>query len=375
MRRVERLLTGSVLRPPRARSCSGAQYGLGARHARPADGRRRAQAIRSSRSGCRTSAHGQHRQVHVAAAADHPIASVDVLAMPGWTSTVQTRHLANPDHDRRRLASARWRPVITWTRRQDRRPGSTASSRSWPRASRPTPTSSSSRPSRATTTARRSSWIETQPNAEHPAPTVEPDRRGPRERRRRPPPSRGLVLHEGHRGEGDRVERLVEGARHRGARVGGIGLIVAIVAVVLARKRPAGAETEPRVSTPASLPPRRPAVFVALAALLWVACRLDGVASAHAVLEASTPADGSVVPTSPAKVTLQFSEHVTLTIGSLRVFDRNGHRVDQGTRRTAPRTRSSRSGCARTSLRAPTPWPGRSSRPTPTRCTAASSSR
>ena len=83
-------------------------------------------------------------------------------------------------------------------------------------------------------------------------------------------------------------------------------------------------------STPGLAAARRPAVFVALAALLWVAAGWTGVASAHAILEASTPADGSVVPTSPAKVTLQFSEHVTLTIGSLRVFDRNGHRVDQG---------------------------------------------
>jgi copper transport protein len=83
-------------------------------------------------------------------------------------------------------------------------------------------------------------------------------------------------------------------------------------------------------STPGLAAVRRPAVLAALAALLWVAAGWTGVASAHAILEASTPADGSVVPTSPPKVTLQFSEHVTLTIGSLRVFDRNGHRVDQG---------------------------------------------
>jgi copper transport protein len=74
---------------------------------------------------------------------------------------------------------------------------------------------------------------------------------------------------------------------------------------------------------------RAPAVLL-LGALLWLALGSGSVASAHAILEASTPADGSVVPTSPAKVTLQFNEHVTLTLGSLRVFDGSGKRVDLG---------------------------------------------
>jgi len=54
------------------------------------------------------------------------------------------------------------------------------------------------------------------------------------------------------------------------------------------------------------------------------------VASAHAVLESSNPADQSVLATSPSKVTLTFGEAVTITGGAIRVFDGQGHRVDEG---------------------------------------------
>lgn len=63
---------------------------------------------------------------------------------------------------------------------------------------------------------------------------------------------------------------------------------------------------------------------------LWFAFASGTPASAHAVLETSSPADQSVLPHSPSKVTLTFGERVTLTVGSLRVYDGAGKRVDVG---------------------------------------------
>lgn len=54
------------------------------------------------------------------------------------------------------------------------------------------------------------------------------------------------------------------------------------------------------------------------------------VADAHAILEASSPSDGSVLAGSPARVLLTFSEAVTIVPGSLRVFDSARKRVDTG---------------------------------------------
>ncbi len=53
-------------------------------------------------------------------------------------------------------------------------------------------------------------------------------------------------------------------------------------------------------------------------------------AGAHAILESSSPADGAVLDTSPSKVSLTFSEPVSLVTGSLRVFDADKNRVDAG---------------------------------------------
>lgn len=54
------------------------------------------------------------------------------------------------------------------------------------------------------------------------------------------------------------------------------------------------------------------------------------VAGAHAVVESSSPADGAVVASSPERVSVTFSESVSLVTGSLRVFDSDGKRVDTG---------------------------------------------
>lgn len=53
-------------------------------------------------------------------------------------------------------------------------------------------------------------------------------------------------------------------------------------------------------------------------------------ASAHAVLESTSPTDQAVVPTAPKVVTLTFSESVTLVPGAVRVFNNSGQRVDEG---------------------------------------------
>ena len=57
---------------------------------------------------------------------------------------------------------------------------------------------------------------------------------------------------------------------------------------------------------------------------------LAAPASAHTVLVASDPADGSRLAQSPAVVKLRFNEQVGLELGYLRVVDSSGHRVDTG---------------------------------------------
>ncbi|MFD8479093.1 FixH family protein [Kitasatospora sp. NPDC059673] len=69
------------------------------------------------------------------------------------------------------------------------------------------------------------------------------------------------------------------------------------------------------------------AVLVAALALV-----LGGAttASAHATLESTDPAQGSVLQTAPAAVTLSFSEGVSLSADSVRVLDPKGTAVDNG---------------------------------------------
>ncbi len=77
----------------------------------------------------------------------------------------------------------------------------------------------------------------------------------------------------------------------------------------------------------AALLPRLVLVLAALLAALFTAA---SPASAHAALTASDPADGAVVATAPAQVTLSFSEQVALGDDSIRVLDPQGKRVDTG---------------------------------------------
>ena len=54
------------------------------------------------------------------------------------------------------------------------------------------------------------------------------------------------------------------------------------------------------------------------------------VASAHAELSTTSPADGSVVATAPTAVTLQFSEGISIQPDGVRILDGDGKRVDAG---------------------------------------------
>lgn len=55
-----------------------------------------------------------------------------------------------------------------------------------------------------------------------------------------------------------------------------------------------------------------------------------GPASAHASLASTNPAAGSTVPAAPASVTLRFTEGVDTGLGSVKVLDPAGKRVDTG---------------------------------------------
>ncbi|MFI9204141.1 copper resistance CopC/CopD family protein [Streptomyces sp. NPDC053048] len=85
-----------------------------------------------------------------------------------------------------------------------------------------------------------------------------------------------------------------------------------------------------------------------LAALLCTLTFGAGTASAHAALTSTDPANGSVVPGAPRKVTLTFSEGVLLSADSVRVLDPRGERVDAG----APEHVGGRSETAAVALRA-----------------------
>ena len=74
------------------------------------------------------------------------------------------------------------------------------------------------------------------------------------------------------------------------------------------------------------------AAFRALivAAVVLVALAGAPSASAHAILQETTPGNDSVVQRSPATVKLRFNEPVETAFGSIRVYDCAGKRVDSG---------------------------------------------
>jgi copper transport protein len=77
--------------------------------------------------------------------------------------------------------------------------------------------------------------------------------------------------------------------------------------------------------------PRRLRRLFAVPAVAAVVLVLTaGVASAHAVLESTTPGPNTNVATSPKAVTLKFSEHVDARSDAIRLFDRNLNTIDVG---------------------------------------------
>ena len=68
----------------------------------------------------------------------------------------------------------------------------------------------------------------------------------------------------------------------------------------------------------------------ALAAALAVLVLLPQAASAHALLEATTPERGARLDAAPGQVTLRFSEPVEAEFGAVRVFDSEGREVQTG---------------------------------------------
>jgi copper transport protein len=76
--------------------------------------------------------------------------------------------------------------------------------------------------------------------------------------------------------------------------------------------------------------PGKVAALVLLGTVVGVLASGQRPASAHAVLEQTSPADGSTVRTAPDQISLQFGEPVTVESGSIRVFDDRLHPVQSG---------------------------------------------
>jgi copper transport protein len=68
----------------------------------------------------------------------------------------------------------------------------------------------------------------------------------------------------------------------------------------------------------------------ALAAVLLGLLVLPASASAHAVLESTTPERGAILDAAPREVVFRFSEGVEGAFGAVRVYDAEGGRVDDG---------------------------------------------
>jgi copper transport protein len=78
---------------------------------------------------------------------------------------------------------------------------------------------------------------------------------------------------------------------------------------------------------------RRRALAAGIGLLIGLFCVLlgpAGPAGAHAALVASDPGNGAIVPDAPNKVTLTFSESVSLVAGKIQVLAPDGTRADQG---------------------------------------------
>ena len=71
-------------------------------------------------------------------------------------------------------------------------------------------------------------------------------------------------------------------------------------------------------------------IFVVLGAMLTVGGLSAPTASAHAVLESTSPAASSIVPTSPTEIVLNFDEKIELSLGKIQLFDSDSKLVKTG---------------------------------------------
>ena len=71
-------------------------------------------------------------------------------------------------------------------------------------------------------------------------------------------------------------------------------------------------------------------VIVTSATVVAATAGLAAPAAAHAVLEFTQPADGAVLAAPPPRVVMGFDEGAELPLGSVAVYNRAGHRVDEG---------------------------------------------
>ena len=82
---------------------------------------------------------------------------------------------------------------------------------------------------------------------------------------------------------------------------------------------------------PAAVSRRRArALLTSLVLAVGIVLAVAAPASAHATLESTTPAQSAVVAAAPSQVTLTFDEAVGISADSIRVFDPDGDRVDDG---------------------------------------------
>ncbi len=76
----------------------------------------------------------------------------------------------------------------------------------------------------------------------------------------------------------------------------------------------------------------RLALSLICSTLLGLALLLPAVpAAAHAALVGTTPENGLVLKASPGEIVLRYSEPVRVSLGSVKVLDPDGERVDDGT--------------------------------------------
>jgi copper transport protein len=94
---------------------------------------------------------------------------------------------------------------------------------------------------------------------------------------------------------------------------------------------PARHKRNPATASPGRLRGRAAAALLIIGAGSAVAVgAVSRPAGAHAVLESTSPADGSIVRTAPQAVALRFGEPVIVPPGAVRAYDDRLRRVDQG---------------------------------------------